>query len=481
MGTDARGISPFLSTIFPIEKLICLMYNECSERTFDNYFKKGNKDIMHDFPVASLNPHKKNDYFFDDMTGSKWEEFIESVRTSGVIEPIVITRDYTIVSGHQRVRACKELGIEKIPARIKDYANEDEILKDLLETNVRQRGNIDGSALKLGRIIAELERIYGVQHGNNQRTSPMANSRTQDELFEMLGVSKDTYHRAKNLLELIPELQDSLEEGYISASAASRLLARLPESEQIEVFASMPKDVKLSQKEVKEYIDKVREEDAEDFEDIIARIKEANAELTKAKEEARDARIETARIRKEMEDADRDVVGDVLTKLNIAEIELRGEYEKHEKTKLKLRDVASENFELKAQKNKAEALLDSARKRLEELRSVEESGLSIENQRKMEELFKQISLLEKKCMELEHENETLVDAQHEYKSDIEELIRYTENACNVIDAYSRSEETLNLVSANPEIKHKVETRVKTLINRSKRIINHLNNANCAAI
>ena len=96
------------------------------------------------------------------MSGSKWEEFVESVRTSGVIEPIVITRDFTIVSGHQRVRACKELGIEEIPARVKDYADEDAVIKDLLETNVRQRGNIDGSALKLGRIIAELERIYGI-------------------------------------------------------------------------------------------------------------------------------------------------------------------------------------------------------------------------------------------------------------------------------------------------------------------------------
>lgn len=75
----------------------------------------------------------------------KWYEFIESIRTSGVIEPIVVTRDFTIVSGHQRVRACNELGITEIPARVRDYAGEDAVIKDLLETNVRQRGNIDWS------------------------------------------------------------------------------------------------------------------------------------------------------------------------------------------------------------------------------------------------------------------------------------------------------------------------------------------------
>lgn len=431
---------------------------------------------MQNISINSLKPHEKNDYFFDDMTGSKWSEFIESIRTSGVIEPIVVTRDFTIVSGHQRVRACKELGIEEIPARVKDYADEDAIIKDLLETNVRQRGNIDGSALKLGRIIAELERIYGVHNGGDRRAvSPMAKEETksQDELFEMLGVSKDTYHRAKNLLELIPELQESLEEGNISASAASRLLARLSKEEQIAVFAAMPKDVKLSQREVKEYIDEIREEDAEDFEDMQKRIKQANSELEKAKAEIQNAKLEVAQVRREMERADRDVAGEIMNKLNLSELQLRDEYEKHEKTKVQLRNIASENFELKDQKRKAEALLESARKKIDELKSVEESGLSIENQKKMEELFNQISLLEKKCIELEHEKEELADSQRAYCCDVEELIRFTENACNVIDAYSRDGSTIDLVAANPEVKRKVETRVNTLIDSAKRIINSL--------
>ena len=98
---------------------------------------------MQNISINSLKPHEKNDYFFDDMTGSKWSEFIESIRTSGVIEPIVVTRDFTIVSGPQQVRACKELGISEIPARVKNCTDEDAVIKDLPETNVRQRGNDD--------------------------------------------------------------------------------------------------------------------------------------------------------------------------------------------------------------------------------------------------------------------------------------------------------------------------------------------------
>ena len=124
--------------------------------------------INNTVPVEDLKPHPQNNYFFDDMEGDKWKEFIESVKSRGIIEPIVITQDNVIVSGHQRVKACKELGITSIACKIHTYNNEDEVLQDLIETNIRQRGDVGGSVKKIGLRIKELERIYGMVHGNNQ-------------------------------------------------------------------------------------------------------------------------------------------------------------------------------------------------------------------------------------------------------------------------------------------------------------------------
>ena len=95
---------------------------------------------MQQININELKPHPRNNDFFDDMIGEKWKEFKESVKKRGVIEPIVITPDKVIVSGHQRVRACKELGIKTVMCDVHTYNNEDEILQDLLETNIRQRG-----------------------------------------------------------------------------------------------------------------------------------------------------------------------------------------------------------------------------------------------------------------------------------------------------------------------------------------------------
>lgn len=90
---------------------------------------------MQELNINELKPHPRNNEFFDDMGGEKWKEFLSSVESNGIIEPIVITSDKTIVSGHQRVRACKELGITKIMGNIRAYDDEDDIILDMILAN----------------------------------------------------------------------------------------------------------------------------------------------------------------------------------------------------------------------------------------------------------------------------------------------------------------------------------------------------------
>ena len=59
--------------------------------------KKKRKIIMQQLNINELKPHPRNNEFFDDMTGDAWEAFKESIKTSGIIEPIVVTKDMIIV------------------------------------------------------------------------------------------------------------------------------------------------------------------------------------------------------------------------------------------------------------------------------------------------------------------------------------------------------------------------------------------------
>lgn len=212
--------------------------------------------------VDSLSPHPRNNDFFDDITGGKWDEFLESVKASGIIEPLVITQNKVVVSGHQRLRACKELGIKNVYCIVRSYKSEDEILRDLIETNIQQRGTISSSKKKQALIIQTLERIYGIRNtagrpkddenvkklsenhvnltrfSDKELTNPPP-PRTKAQLAEALGLSLEQYATAKAVLSLIPDLQDMIDEGNLPATLARHLLARLTEQEQLELVKSL--------------------------------------------------------------------------------------------------------------------------------------------------------------------------------------------------------------------------------------------------
>lgn len=219
------------------------------------------------FKVSELIPYKDNDYFFDDTKGEAWQAFIDSIKTSGVIEPIIITQDKVIVSGHQRVRACKALGIDEIQGEVRIYDSEDELLKQLIETNIRQRGIGNPNPVKLGRCFKELERIYGIRNGGDRKSDGFNESdpnnfglKTQEDLADQFGLTTETIRNYKQLADAIPEIQTLIETGVVTSTTARAIIKQLPEFQQKELAEQLSvNDGKVSKREVQKYIDKIRE------------------------------------------------------------------------------------------------------------------------------------------------------------------------------------------------------------------------------
>ena len=221
--------------------------------------------------VEKLVPHPKNNYFFDDIKDEPWFAFIDSIQTSGVIEPIIATQDNVIVSGHQRVRACKELGIKEVAVEIRHYESEDEILKQLIETNICQRGIGNVNAVKMGRCLKELERIEGIRNGGNRGNQytvadgnnfPLA--KTQAALAEEIGITPKQWRNYKSLTDLVPELQDAVQTGTITATTAYGLVKKLTPDEQKQLAEKLSgSDKKRSGSEVNALVSEIKAEKAE--------------------------------------------------------------------------------------------------------------------------------------------------------------------------------------------------------------------------
>ena len=193
------------------------------------------------------------------MTGEKWNEFLESVKSRGVIEPIVITPDKVIVSGHQRVRACKELGIEEAICNVRIYNNDDEVLQDLLETNIRQRGDVGGSAKKVGKRIKELDRIYENSQGGDRKSKPNNWGLNHEQMASMMGISTSTLDNYKKLADMIPELSDLVDTGIVTKTTALAIMKELSEEEQLELIDSLDTTKKITGRQIQEYISKNKE------------------------------------------------------------------------------------------------------------------------------------------------------------------------------------------------------------------------------
>ena len=192
---------------------------------------------MQQININELKSHPRNNEFFDDITGSNWQQFIDSMRErikkgkTGNIEPIVITQDKIIVSGHQRVRGLKELNIKQVNAEIKIYESDDEILADLIETNIRQRGIGNPNTMKLGKCIKELERIYGIRDGSAGKVSLESNNftpkdkpQTEIQLANQLGITRQTLQNYKKLAEMIPELDELVSTGIVTKTTALAMM-----------------------------------------------------------------------------------------------------------------------------------------------------------------------------------------------------------------------------------------------------------------
>lgn len=236
---------------------------------------------MQQININELKPHPRNNEFFDDMTGDAWNAFKESISTSGIVEPIVVTQDMVIVSGHQRVKAAKELGLPTIMVDIRKYENDDKVLKDLIETNIRQRGIGNPNPVKLGRCIKELERIYGIEHGGDRKTSsPKVSDLNQSDIAEMIGVSVDTLNNYKKLTELIPELEDLVDTGILAPTTALALVKYMSPSEQEEFVKSMDVTKKITKGQVQQYIDKIKQ-----LENDNPKVKELETQISELKTE----------------------------------------------------------------------------------------------------------------------------------------------------------------------------------------------------
>ena len=210
--------------------------------------------------VDVLKVHPRNQEFFDDISGQDYENFKMSIQEEGIITPIIVAPDMTIISGHQRYKAAKDLGIKMVPVCIReDLIDEDKKLRVLLAANF---GRTENDEAKQRKVIVEYVRLCGYKNGGDRKSECQLGTLKLSlrEIATQLGTSERNLKRAlsieRNLTDSMKELLDT---GIISKTLAADTIASLSPQEQEELISSLDTTKRITQKEMQKYIDKVKE------------------------------------------------------------------------------------------------------------------------------------------------------------------------------------------------------------------------------
>ena len=136
-------------------------------------------------------------------------ELANSIREHGIIQPLIL-RDlgskYEIIAGHNRVRACKALNMQTVPATIKNV-DDDTAKLIMIDTNINRRDKLLPSELmKAYSMKMEILKNYkGGQPVHNEGNSTESN-KTREKIAEQENVSGRQIARYLRLKELIPDI-----------------------------------------------------------------------------------------------------------------------------------------------------------------------------------------------------------------------------------------------------------------------------------
>ena len=184
------------------------------------------KNINIDLLVPFENhPFKKRD-------GIENEELTESVKENGLLEPIIVRSfsagTYEIISGHRRVEACKELGIQIVPAIVREMSKDEAVIA-MVDSNL-QREHL----LPSEKAFAYKMKLEATKHqGKATSRQVVGKLESADKISE--SESGRQVQRYIRLTHLIPELLKLVDEERIAFTPAVEL-SYLPDNEQKILF-----------------------------------------------------------------------------------------------------------------------------------------------------------------------------------------------------------------------------------------------------
>lgn len=217
-------------------------------------------------PINKMRFYKEHPFRLYD--GERLMDMANSIESNGVLVPVIVRRietdengcDFEMLAGHNRMNAARLIGLEQLPAIVKENLTDEEALMYVVETNVLQRSFSEMlpsekakvlslrysdmfSQGKRNDIIEELQMLENPQHMKENETSSLigAKLRSDEKLGNEYGLSRNTVARLLRIDHLIVELKRRVDDGEFGIYPAVSL-SYLSQDEQSTIEDILTKD-----------------------------------------------------------------------------------------------------------------------------------------------------------------------------------------------------------------------------------------------
>ena len=197
---------------------------------------------IRDIPLSQIDEFP--DHPFKVLMDEDMQQLVESIKRNGVMTPATVRLKedgrYELISGHRRKKACELAGLETLKCEVKDLSRDEAIIV-MVESNL-QRSTILPSekAFAYKMRLEAMKRQAGRPPKEN--ASPLATNlskgRSDEELGELVGESKDQIRRYIRLTELVPEILQMVDERQIAFRPAVEI-SYLTEEQQYTLLEAM--------------------------------------------------------------------------------------------------------------------------------------------------------------------------------------------------------------------------------------------------
>ena len=188
---------------------------------------------VQNIPLSELYPFP--DHPFSVKDDDSMRETVESVKEYGVLIPAIARpregSGYELVAGHRRKHACELAGLDTMPVIVRDLDRDTAIIF-MVDSNI-QRENI--SPMEKAKALKMKMEAIRRQGTRTDLTSPnnSAKFRSDDEIGAEMGMSGDTVRNMISLTQLVPELQQMVDDKKIAVTPAYQLAALKPEEQAL--------------------------------------------------------------------------------------------------------------------------------------------------------------------------------------------------------------------------------------------------------